>query len=209
MLWYLLCIWRPNGPPYVLKDMRSLISIIKILSIVAIVALFLYGGFYVMKEADVAVPLVFQPIAGVRKVMSLDAYTFVRSENGRIAWRLQAKTADLLDNKEARLHDLQIDFSDPGDEKHARLTGDIGSLNTENGNATVRRENEDVRIVTSDGYVLTTTALSWNAGKRTISSDEPFKLLGSEIYLDGRGITANVDMQSIEVNEHVKAVLQE
>jgi len=38
---------------------------------------------------------------------------------------------------------------------------------------------------------------------------EPFKLLGSEIYLEGTGFSGNVDLRSIAVKKNVKAVLQE
>jgi len=34
-------------------------------------------------------------------------------------------------------------------------------------------------------------------------------LLGSEIYLEGVGMTANVDMRTIVVKNNVKSILQE
>ena len=63
--------------------------------------------------------------------------------------------------------------------------------------------------MTSDGYLLTTNSLNWNAGERVVRTTDPFKLLGREIYLEGRGISAKVDDNTIEVDNNVKAVLQE
>ena len=80
--------------------------------------------------------------------------------------------------------------------------------NTATGNASIRRLAREVRISTSDGYLLTTDSLFWKAGDRLVWTSDPFKLLGSEIYLEGVGITANVGMRSIVVKKHVKAILQ-
>ena len=82
-------------------------------------------------------------------------------------------------------------------------------MDTVTGNASVRRDSREVRVVTSDGYLLTTDSLTWKAGDRLVLTPDPFKLLGSEIYLEGRGLTANLDMRMIVVNNNVKAVLQE
>jgi hypothetical protein len=63
--------------------------------------------------------------------------------------------------------------------------------------------------VTSDGYLLTTDSLSWKAGERVVRTADPFNLLGREIYLEGRGVSAKVDSNTIVVDNNVKAVLQE
>jgi lipopolysaccharide export system protein LptC len=57
--------------------------------------------------------------------------------------------------------------------------------------------------------ILTTDSLIWKASERLVQTTDPFKLLGSEIYLEGRGLTANIDLHEIVVNNNVKAVLQE
>jgi hypothetical protein len=89
------------------------------------------------------------------------------------------------------------------------MFGDVGTMDTSNGHASLRRVTRDVRIVTNDGYLLTTNSLFWEAGERVVRTADPFKLLGSEIYLEGVGISANVDMRTIMVRSNVKAVLQE
>jgi len=99
-------------------------------------------------------------------------------------------------------------FNNP-ENREARLFGDSGTMDTTSGNASIRGGSREVRIVTSDGYLLTTSSLNWKAGERIVWTEEPFKLLGSEIYLEGVGITADVDMRTLVVKDHVKAVLQE
>jgi LPS export ABC transporter protein LptC len=153
-------------------------------------------------------PSLFPPTAGSRLLMSMEGFRFTQSENGRVSWRVYAQSADLFESKEAKLKELEITFIG-ADRKEAALLGESGTMDTATGNASVRRVNGEVKIVTSEGYLLTTSSLFWKAGERQVSTPDPFKLLGREIYLEGRGMTANVDMRTIAVNGNVKAVLQE
>ena len=66
-----------------------------------------------------------------------------------------------------------------------------------------------MRIITSEGYLMTTNSLFWKARERVVTSPDPFKVLGKEIYLEGKGFSANVDMRKMLVESNVKAVLQE
>jgi hypothetical protein len=169
----------------------------------------LYGAYLLVRGADVSMPSLFQPPAGARLLISMDGFTFTQSENGKVSWRMQARTADLLESKEARLRQIEIVFADP--EKNNRVTklyGDTGTMDTVSGIAAIHRGSRAVRIVTSDGYLLTTDSLFWKSGERLIWTADPFKLLGSEIFVEGVGITANVDMGSLAVKDNVKAVFQ-
>jgi hypothetical protein len=168
----------------------------------------LYGGYNLLRETDLTMPTLFKPVPGARLLMSMEGFRFAQSENGRVSWRMNARSANLYANKEAQLKDIEIVFITP-DKKEAALIGEVGIMDTITGDASVRRDSRDVRVVTSDGYLLTTDSLIWKAGERLVLTPDPFKLLGSEIYLEGRGLTANLDMRMIVVNNDVKAVLQE
>lgn len=168
----------------------------------------LYGGYHLLREADLTMPTLFKPVPGARLIMSMEGFRFAQSENGRVSWRMNARSANLYASKEAQLKDIEIVFITP-DKKEAALIGEVGIMDTITGDASVRRDSREVRVVTSDGYLLTTDSLIWKAGERLVLTPDPFKLLGSEIYLEGRGLTANLDMRMIVVNNDVKAVLQE
>ncbi len=188
--------------------MKTIITFIKILATFLIVGACVYVGYLIIRGKDISMPSLFQPLSGPRLLMSMDGFRFAQSENGRVSWRMNARNADLYENKEAQLKDMEIVFENP-DNREATLLGDTGTLDTASGNASIRRSLRDVRIATSDGYVLTTNSLFWKAGERLVWTSDPFKLLGSEIYLEGVGVTANVDMRTIVVKSNVKAVLQE
>jgi LPS export ABC transporter protein LptC len=188
--------------------MKTIIAALKVLAVFLIIGACIYGGYFILQGTEISMPSLFQPPSGTRLLMSMEGFRFVQSENGRASWRMNARIADLYENKEAQLKDLEIIFSNP-DNREATLLGDTGTLETSNGNASIRRIAKDVRITTSDGYLLTTNSLFWKAGERLIWTSDPFKLLGSEIYLEGVGMTANVFMRTIAVKKNVKAILQE
>jgi len=178
------------------------------LSVFLVLTAAFYGGYLLLRGADMAMPSLFKPAPGARLLMSMEGFRFTQSENGRIAWRMVARNADLYESKEAQLKDLEITFIAP-DKKEAALLGETGTMDTVTGDASVRRGDREVRIVTSDGYLLTTNSLFWKAGERLVRTPDPFKLLGSEIYLEGKGLTAHLDIRTLVVNSNVKAVLQE
>lgn len=167
-----------------------------------------YGGYLLFRGADITVPSLFRPASGARLIMSMDGFRFAQSENGSVSWRMNARSGDLYENKEAQLKEIEIVFKSP-DKKEATLLGEQGTMDTSSGNASIRRGARDVRIITSNGYLLTTDSLFWKAGERLVWTADPFKLLGKEIYLEGTGFSANVNMSTIAVRDNVKAVLQE
>jgi LPS export ABC transporter protein LptC len=183
-------------------------SLIKAVFAIVILGAALAGTYFILSHADMTLPPLMRPAAGSRLFMSMEGFRFSQSENGRVVWQVRARNADLYESKEAKLKDLEITFTTP-DNKEAALIGDRGVFDTVTGNGSVSRVTHDVRIVSSDGYLLTTNSLFWKAQERQVVTPGPFKLLGSEIYLEGKGLSANVDMRTIVVNSDVKAVLQE
>jgi LPS export ABC transporter protein LptC len=181
--------------------------------IVAVVTVFLflavaYGAYHLLRGKEIVLPSLFHPAPGARLLLSMDGFRSTQSENGKVSWSMNSSRADLYENKEAKLTDVELVFKNPG-KGDAVLIGESGIMNTANGNATIHGDSREVRIVTSDGYLLTTDSLSWKAGERVVRTTDPFKLLGREIYLEGRGVSAKVDSNTIVVDNNVKAVLQE
>lgn len=183
-------------------------SVLKAVFAVVIIGAGVYGSYVLLSRTEMTMPPLLRPAPGPRLFMSMEGFRFSQSEDGRVAWRVRARNADLYDSKEAKLKDLEITFTTP-DNKEAALIGELGVLDTVSGNGSITRVNHEVRVVSSDGYLLTTDSLFWKARERQVVTPDPFKLLGTEIYLEGKGLSANVDMRTIVVNSNVKAVLQE
>ncbi len=179
------------------------------IAVLLVLAAVIYGGYVLFRTGESAVPSLFKPVAEEQLLLSMDGFQFLQSTNGKTTWRMVASNADLYGNKEAKLKEVEITFNSPDGGRQAKLIGETGIMDTATGNASVHRGAKEVRIVTSDGYLLETNSLFWKAGENLVSTPEPFKLLGSEIYLQGVGFTANADMRSLVVKNHVMAVLQE
>jgi LPS export ABC transporter protein LptC len=184
------------------------VNFYRVIAAVLVIIAIAFGSYLLMRGTEIVMPALFHPAPGPRLVMSMDGYRFTQSENGRVSWRMDARSADLYENKEAQLQDIKIVFKSTED-KESTILGETGTMDTASGNASIRRVTRQVRVITSDGYLLTTDSLFWKAGERVVWTADPFKLLGSEIYLEGMGMSANVDMRTILVKNDVKAVLQE
>jgi hypothetical protein len=188
--------------------LRTFLRIFFSLALLLALGAALYGSYRFLRDADFSVPAMFRPAPGKRLLISMDGFRFAQSENGRVPWRVNAVRTELFESNEARLKDVEISFQEQ-DGRKTVLLGDTGTMDTVNGNATIRRGLREVRIITSDGYLMTTNTLYWKADAREIRTSDPFKVLGREIYLEGRGFSAEVDMRKMLVNSNVKAVLQE
>lgn len=174
----------------------------------AVVVLAGYAMIAVFRGRDVGVPGFFRPPPGERLLMSMEGFQLTQSEHGAVAWSMHATQADLFESKQARLQDIEIIYT--SEERGAVvLKGELGTLDTTSGDATIRGRTGDVRVVTNDGYLLTTPSLSWTGVKKVMKTPDPFKLLGPKIYLEGRGLTARMDSHTVVVEKDVKAVLQE
>ena len=182
-------------------------KIFAVMSVLLLIAVS-YGAYHMLRGREITLPSLFQPAPGARLLFSMDGFRSTQSENGKISWSMNSQRADLYENKEAKLTNVEVIFKNPG-KGDAVLIGERGTMNTASGNATIRGDSREVRIVTSDGYLLTTDSLSWKGGERVVRTADPFKLLGREIYLEGRGVSAKMDSNTIVVDNNVKAVLQE
>ena len=176
--------------------------------ILATVGVLLYSSYRALRGTKLELPALLPSSADDRPSVTMTGFNMVESEDGRMAWRVHAGRAELLDNKEARLEDVEALFREP-DGRTAALIGESGTVDTENGNASIRRGTREVRIVTSDGYLLTTDELSWNARSRSVWTKDPFRVLGKDIYVEGTGMKANVDLEKLIVEDNVKAIVQE
>ncbi|MDA8099219.1 MAG: LPS export ABC transporter periplasmic protein LptC [Nitrospiraceae bacterium] len=189
--------------------MKSIVwRICSLLSVLAILAVLLYGSNRLLDVTESGAPILARPDAGKRLLISMEGFRFAQTEEGRVPWRMSASNADLYENKEARLKNIEIVFTTP-EGKRAALIGEQGTLDTRNGDARIRRGSRDVRIVSSEGYLMTTDSLAWKAGQREVTTPDAFKVLGRDIYFEGKGFSAEVDMRKLSVDSNVKAILQE
>ena len=187
---------------------RALLRSLVLLFVLGVLAALLYGSYRILRETNLAIPSLFNPSQGRRALIDMDGFRMVQSEDGRTAWSMNARTVELFDNREATAREVEIVLYYP-DGRTAALLAEEGLVNTVSGDAKVRRGEREVRIVTSDGYLMTTDSLSWKAKERAVRTSSFFRVLGKEIFLEGTGMTASADLRKVVVEKNVKAILQE
>jgi len=187
---------------------RSFLRFFSVLALFGVLAAALYSSYRLLRDAGFSVPALYRPAESKRLLISMDGFRFSQTEGGKVSWRMNSSRTDLFEDREARLNKVEIQFLEP-DGRKVTLIGETGVMDTVKGNATIRRGAREVRIITSDGYLMTTDSLFWRANDRVVTTTDPFKVLGRDIYFEGKGFSADVDMRKMLVNSNVKAVLQE
>lgn len=140
--------------------------------------------------------------------MTMDNFHFTQAGKGKIDWEVKAVRAKLFkkENK-AVLEDVEAVFTTPKGIR-LELKGDEGLFNTELHDIYIRKKNNKIKIISSNGYTMTTDSLSWNNKNRIVATDDAVLIEGKEIKLKGKGLRINAVTQELEVVSDVEAVIK-
>ena len=140
--------------------------------------------------------------------MTMDNFHFTQAGKGKIDWEVKAVRAKLFkkENK-AVLEDVEAVFT-TSQGIRLELKGDEGLFNTESHDIYIRKKNNDIKIVSSNGYTMTTDSLSWNNKKRVVATDDAVSIEGKDIKVRGKGLRINAVTQELEVMSDVEAVIK-
>ncbi len=121
-------------------------------------------------------------------------------EHDKVEWELSASKALFpMDKKEIQLKsiDLTINYS-----PKIYITSVNGTYEVEKGNITL---DETVEFNTEDTK-FTTDTLRWNSKNELVTTQDPVKFSGKSFFIEGNGLTANINLQQIRILKNVKAV---
>lgn len=140
--------------------------------------------------------------------MTMDNFHFTQAGKGKIDWEVKAVRAKLFkkENK-AVLEDVEAVFT-TSQGIRLELKGDEGLFNTELHDIYIRKKNNKIKIISSNGYTMTTDSLSWNNKNRIVATDDEVSIEGKEIKLKGKGLRINAVTQELEVVSDVEAVIK-
>ncbi|GEM_PF-2118517 len=140
--------------------------------------------------------------------MTMDNFHFTQAGKGKIDWEVKAVRAKLFkkENK-AVLEDVEAVFT-TSQGIRLELKGDEGLFNTESHDIYIRKRNNDIKIISSNGYTMTTESLSWDNKKRVVATDDAVSIEGKEIKVKGKGLRINAVTQELEVLSDVEAVVK-
>ncbi|MBI5042464.1 MAG: LPS export ABC transporter periplasmic protein LptC [Nitrospirae bacterium] len=140
--------------------------------------------------------------------MTMDNFHFTQTGKGKIDWEVKAAKARLFkkENK-AVLEDIEAVFT-TSEGIRLELKGDEGLFNTESHDIYIRKKNNDIKVTSSNGYIMTTDSLSWDNKKRIVATDAQVLIEGKEASIKGRGFRINAVSQELEVLSDVEAVIK-
>ncbi len=130
---------------------------------------------------------------------------YTQNEEGQRSWTLDADTAEYeRDSGLAKLTVVKLLFYNAGEFGELTLQSDYGQLEQETRQVDVWG---DVRIETEGGEQLFTERLHYDDQLRQLSTDEPIRLLSSDVDLTGVGLWVDIDQGRMIVKEKVRVIL--
>ncbi|NQV03967.1 MAG: LPS export ABC transporter periplasmic protein LptC [Candidatus Omnitrophica bacterium] len=131
---------------------------------------------------------------------TVDGFSLVQYEDGGAKkWELNGKSAEIEDGK------VKIDKVSAlafGEEATLKLKAQKGSFDREN--STVHLEN-DVVLKTTDGTMLTTDSLDWDAERRGVFTEEDVTIKKADFQVTGSGAEVDLEQKRAEVKKDVTA----
>ena len=122
----------------------------------------------------------------------------VNNKNGTTAWVLTAKRADLSkDGREALLNDVEMNMASRGITVYAEK----GRYNMETKQVSV----EGVIKAHNKNYEITTSQATIDSDKGSIETSEDVRIEGKKFNLEGTGMKAENNEQTVRILNNVKA----
>ncbi|MDB4349471.1 LPS export ABC transporter periplasmic protein LptC [Omnitrophica bacterium] len=133
-----------------------------------------------------------------QKILSFELANY--SDNGIKSWKLKGDSADIL----AEIVNLSNIDMETYDEPRITLTALFGTYNKRSKEVSLF---QDVEVLTSDGAMLTTDYLKWDGKTDTITTDEPVRMIKSDVITRGTGALAMPQMKKIILDKNIRVRL--
>lgn len=140
--------------------------------------------------------------------MTMDNFHFTQTGKDKIEWEVRAARAKLFkDENKAVLDDMTAAFVTPQGIR-LELKGDEGIFNTDSHDMYIRKRDNQIRVISSNGYTMQTDSLFWNNKKRMVITEDAVLIEGPQLKVKGRGFRINAVSQQLEVLADVEATIK-
>ncbi len=134
------------------------------------------------------------------KTSSMKNVTWIEKEDSRIRWEMTADRATIpMDNKEIFLNNLHLEIQN---EPRISIYGKEGHYNIAEKKVTLK---DSVKLTTKDSVFITDT-LNYDGKADLVSTDSTVRLTGSNLQIDGIGLTAQLKNEIVRIKKNVTAV---
>ncbi len=180
--------------------MKKLKNIL-IIGILCVVAFWI--GLYAFRvQRPAPPPPKVQTEKGAPGQVGMKEINFVQVKDGVKLWELKAEavTYQQIENL-VSFKKVTLTYFPKKGEGPITLIGNLGKLDTKRKNVFIEGE---VVITTADGYELKAPSLQYEDDKKEVSSEGNFSFKGPHIFLDGQGVTMNLDSQKVRVKKKAR-----
>mgnify|MGYP002400230385 CR=1 FL=1 len=129
----------------------------------------------------------------------LSEFLFTQSKGELVQWQVQAKQARVFEQeKRALLHDVALTFYG-GDGEKVTVHGEEGAFDTASKDFVLSNREKPVTVTTTSGYTIHTNHLVWTDKSREIRTDDPVRIVGHGLEIQGRGLLGRMESEEFEV----------
>lgn len=173
-----------------------------LLTLTVLLAAFL--GYLLYTNADSAPSSLSIPSESVEHAdAKIVEFVFTQSKGDVVQWQVQAKQARLFEqDKRAVLHDVALTFyGTAGDE--VTVHGEEGTLDTATKNFRLANREAPIVVETRSGYTIYTNNLVWTDQTREIRTQDPVRMVGHGLEVNGQGLLGRMESEEFEVLQDV------
>ncbi len=138
--------------------------------------------------------------------LSLHGVHLTETAGDETRWDLRAAEGEFFKDRQVTLlRDVEVTFF-TRDGRTLTLRGDAGRLATDTKDIAL---SGNVVATSSDGYRVTTEALEYSNGERTVRGDGPVQMVGEAVDVSGIGVTIRVEEQTVSIPQQVSSVVRQ
>lgn len=137
--------------------------------------------------------------------LTMQKVKLVENKGERTEWELEADSSETFQEENLTvLKNVKATFY-PEEQPVIHVSGREGRLSMDTKDMVIRG---DVAVQSESGYALKTQELRYIAEKKQVETDQPVEMAQQGLFVQGVGLTVNIDGKSLVVRRDVKATFQ-
>ena len=125
------------------------------------------------------------------------------SEDGKKAWQVEGKSADIFADV---INISKINADSYSDKANVNLKAEEGVFDKRTSDVEL---NNNVVIITDEGTKLTTEALEWNASKECVTTDNRVFIERKDVDIEGDGAWATPNLKRAKLLKNIKLTVKD
>ncbi len=135
--------------------------------------------------------------------IEMDRFSLKQIRDGLVEWDIKADRAELFEEREEiSLNTMQATLQ-TAEGLRVVFSGDEGILNTGTHDFEIKENEGDLSLSMNNGYTIQAPTLIWKDQQREIVSDQPVRIIGQGLRIQGDQLLVKLENQQLTVNGDV------